>query len=68
MNYEEYKEKIKNHFLKYWSSLSDAEVDEYLKSEDSLIRERYSYYLDDDSSCNGEGDYASVAYCLQLMY
>lgn len=43
MTYDEYKEKIKNHFLEYWSDLSDEEVEEYLKSEDELIRERYAY-------------------------
>ena len=68
MIYDEYKEKIKNHFLEYWSDLSDEEVEEYLKSEDELIRERYAYYLDDNSSCHGAGHYASVAYCLQLIY
>lgn len=25
MTYDEYKEKIKNHFLEYWSDLSDEE-------------------------------------------
>lgn len=68
MTYEEYRQKVKEHFCRYQKNLPDEEVERYLESEVDFIKESYGYYLDDESPAHAGSSYSAVGDCLDLMY
>lgn len=72
--YEEYKMAVKKSFWKDMKNLSEKEVDDYLQSEEDLIKNRY----EDDIRAYNAGEFpdtvlmqgcvSSVANCLFYMY
>ena len=61
MSFDEYKNEIIKILQWYEVSLG------IMSTEANMIKERYGYYLDDNSNCHASGDPDSVAYCLYMM-
>ena len=72
--YEEFYNAVKKYFWSGWKSLSEKEVDDYLKSEEVKIRRDYQTNLDEFNKgiINRKtfmiGGASAVGYCLELLY
>ncbi|QUY18365.1 hypothetical protein GWP40_08590 [Treponema vincentii] len=69
MTYKEYRDAVKNQFLKLWNNLTEQEVESYFKREgEKVIQSRYECLSSTDEGVRGTGSIDSVAYCLYMMY
>lgn len=73
--FEEYKAKVREVFReRYWKSLSEEEVDDYLDREENSLREWYDVGMKNVADGTAPKDYllnagaSSAAYSLDLMY